>query len=629
MTDSLSHRGPDGRGTYRLDHTNGSGVALGHRRLAIIDLFGGHQPMRSETVSLTFNGEIYNYRELRALLEGRGYVFQTDSDTETILHAYEAFGENFVDYLRGMFAIGLWDSRERKLVLARDRVGEKPLVFCNQGERLIFASEIKALLTIEGVGKQLRPEAIDQYLRYGYIPHPWTAYAGIEKLPPGHIGVYEQGRWRVRCYWQPPLATKDRLSRDDACSQLQHVAEEAVALRMRSDVPMGAFLSGGMDSTVIVGLMQQHAALPVKTFSLGFAWDDPKEPRLARHTARGFGVDHREHSLEPKAVESLGKLVEHFDEPFADSSAIATYYLSQWTSTHLRVALTGDGGDELFGGYARYQTLQRLSGFDRVPRFLKQLMTGPWIHYLPGRHPDGFASKLKHRLKILRESPEARYHHWITHFSRYQREAIYTPEYLKSCSFHENDGFLVELMRRFSAERPGIQAMRVDLHSYLPCDILAKVDITSMAHGLECRSPFLDHKLIEVVSAFPYDILYQPGKTKAILGRTFPRFIQSSMMRREKVGFTMPLSFWRQTGFLAMANDLLRSPNAFVADYVRTEVIESMLRQQRSGTVNHGERLWSLLFLEWWGRNAFTKTAAVEAASSPATLPIGATLSTP
>jgi asparagine synthase (glutamine-hydrolysing) len=611
MTDAVEHRGPDGQGICWKEYANGCGFAMGHRRLAIIDVAAGGQPMANAngSVHVTFNGEIYNYRELRQSLEQQGCLFRTHSDTETILHAYDRYGEKFVDHLRGMFAIGLWDSRLQKLILARDRLGEKPLVFCRESERILFASEIKSLRRVSGIGTQIRPEAIDQYLHYGYIPHPWTAYQGIEKLPPGHIGVYQNGKWKIHRYWQPQLMTDDRISLEDACDRVRKEMEVAIRLRMRSDVPMGAFLSGGMDSSVVVGLMQQHATSPVQTFTVNFFEDSSQEDLQAEKIAKRLGTDHRQITLEPSAVDSLDQLVASFDEPFADSSAIATYFLSQWTSTHVRVVMTGDGGDELFGGYARYETIDRLGRFDRLPQMLKNMLTGPWVDWMPLRHPESPISKLQHRLRILRQDPHARYSHWVNLFSRYQRESLYHPDYLEGRCFQENDRFLIDILNEYSCERPGIRAMRADLHSYLPCDILAKVDITSMAHGLEGRSPFLDHELVEAVGQFPYSLLHQRGCVKPLLGRAFETFVPPEMMQKQKVGFQLPTKFWLHSDFQSLANDLLRSRDSFCSRYLRSDVLATMLDEHASAHVNHGERLWSLVFLECWARRSSEGTS--------------------
>ena len=606
MTDALAHRGPDGRGTFRKEYANGTGVALGHRRLAIIDAAGGQQPMANNdaSVRVTFNGEIYNYRELRSSLEVRGHVFRTQSDTETILQAYQAYGESFVDHLRGMFAIGLWDEKLQKLILARDRLGEKPLVYCHENGRILFASEIKALQQIDGVGMDIRPEAIDQYLRFGYVPHPWTAFEGIEKLPPGYLGVYYHGVWRTRPYWQPDLQTDDSLSFEDASHRLHEALNDSVRLCMRSDVPMGVLFSGGMDSTIVAGLLQQHSSSPVQTFYMDFAGNDSADREHAQQSAKRLGFEHRQFLLDHDATDVVDRLVPHFDEPFADSSAIATYYLSQWTRNHVRVVMTGDGGDELFGGYARYQTCESLGTFDRLPSFLKRMLTGPWVNWIPEIHPEGAFGKLKHRLRILRQEPHDRYVHWVNMFSRYQRESLYHSDFLGANDFQESDQFLRDIMDRFATQHPAIRAMRTDMHSYLPCDILAKVDVTSMAHGLECRSPFMDHVLVEAVGRFPADAIYKKSLVKPLLGRTFASLIPPNIMHRRKIGFNLPLTSWLNPRFEAMVNDLLRNPNSRCGNYVRSDAMDRMIREHTSGYQNHGDRLWSLVVLESWLKHA-------------------------
>lgn len=619
MTESLAHRGPDGQGIHRHEYANGVGFAFGHRRLAIIDIANGQQPMANanESIFVTFNGEIYNYRELRTALEQRGHSFRTNCDTESILHAYEEFGEQFVEYLRGMFAIGLWDGVQQKLILARDRLGEKPLVYSRRNGQLVFASEIKALQRIQGIGDTVNPRAIDQYIRFGYIPHPWTALDGIEKMPPGHLGVYHRDSWSIRSYWNPRLFTDPTISMDEASDRLRQSLDESIRLRMRSDIPVGAFLSGGMDSTVIVGLMKQHSAMPLQTFTLDFPNSKSADSHHAKQFAMSQGTNHRLFTLDANAYTSLEQLIHCFDEPFADSSAIATYFLSAWTSPHVRVILTGDGGDELFGGYSRYHTFGRLDHFDRLPHLAKKFLTGAWLDYLPTFHPNGPVEKLKHRLKVLRNPPSSRYVYWLSHFSRFQREALYHPDYLNSFSFQETDGYVENCLNKYPGECSSIRAMRTDLHTYLPGDILAKIDSTTMAHGLEGRSPFLDHKLVETVCQFPYHLLQQSGLVKPLLGKTFNSLISRDMMKQPKLGFGVPERFWSEPRFIAFANDLLRSQNSFHGNYIRPDVTDRLLREHLSGHINHGERIWSLLSLESWGRRIGENRTSTKTSETP------------
>ncbi|TWU01284.1 asparagine synthase (glutamine-hydrolyzing) [Stieleria varia] len=604
MTDALSHRGPDGRGVHREDYPDGSGILLGHRRLSIIDLAGGAQPMANEddTVWVSFNGEIYNYRELRPGLEQQGHRFRTHSDGETIVHLYEQYGDDFVLHLRGMFAIAIWDRKRRRLVLVRDRLGQKPLVYCHQDNRLLFASEIKAILAIPDASRQIRHQAIDEYLTYGYVPHPGTIYQGINKLPPAHLAVYEHGQLSTRCYWNPELTPDPTASSDDLQQNLRQVVDESVRLRMRSDVPLGAFLSGGIDSTIITGVMQEHAAQPTHTFTIGFPVDGFDESQFAQTAADHLKTEHTLMEVQPDSLSLLDKLVWLFDEPFADSSAVPTYYLSQMTQQHVKVALTGDGGDELFAGYDRYRTVDRLGNFDRLPSPLRAAITGPWRHVIPSGPEVSLRRRLKHRLAILREPLEKRYVSWVTGFSQSRRHSMYQPDVQRQMSSESSLQFLESLLRQTTGMRPGLRAMRTDLRSYLPCDLLAKVDITSMAHGLECRSPFLDHHVVEAAGRFSFADLDRPGQIKPVLTQTFQKYLPKSLRERPKMGFSVPLDRWFRNDLQSFARDTLLSHQAFCHNYFQPSAIEQMLNEHQSKTWRHGDRIWSLLFLELWGQ---------------------------
>ncbi|MGE5192416.1 MAG: asparagine synthase (glutamine-hydrolyzing), partial [Deltaproteobacteria bacterium] len=411
MTTALAHRGPDDAGYYHSviaprgagcdlpraanspaeRQTPGApGAALGHRRLSIIDLAGGHQPLANEdgTVWIAFNGEIYNYRELQPELERQGHRFRTSSDTETIVHLYEQHGPECVKFLRGMFAFALWDDRQKQLFLARDRLGKKPLVYRLERERLLFASELKALLEVPGVPRELNHAALSEYLTYQYVPHPHSILDGFNKLPPAHWGIYRDGKLQIERYWEPRFAKPQanggsELTQSQARQRLRETLTEAVRLRMRSDVPLGAFLSGGIDSTIIAGLMQQLSERPVKTFSIGFPVKAFDERAYARLAAEHLGTEHHEQVIEPSALQILPKLIWHYDEPFADSSAIPMMYLSEMTRRHVTVALSGDGGDELFAGYERYRAVQLAQEFDRLPRFVRKIVAAPVWQKLP------------------------------------------------------------------------------------------------------------------------------------------------------------------------------------------------------------------------------------------------------
>ncbi|MBI3466160.1 MAG: asparagine synthase (glutamine-hydrolyzing), partial [Planctomycetes bacterium] len=526
MTDVLRHRGPDGRGVYRKDHSDGSGVALGHRRLSIIDLAGGGQPLSNEddTVWITFNGEIYNYRELRPDLEQKGHRFRTDSDTEVIVHLYEQYGVDCLERLNGMFAFAIWDERRRRLFLARDRAGEKPLLYYAPPGRLLFASEIKSLLQAPGTPREMDPMALDAYLTFGYVPHPRTMFTGIAKLPPAHYAMFENGRLEIRRYWSVDYGRESHACPEDLREQLRAALSESVRLRMRSDVPLGAFLSGGIDSTSIVGLMREHSDR-VKTCTIGFPVDGYDESGYARIAAEHLGTEHHELQVQPDSLGMLPQLVWHFDEPFADSSAIPTYFVSQATRRHVTVALTGDGGDELFAGYPRYRTVESLGAFDRLPDWLRGLTANRLWNHLPGTKERSFGRRLRYRMETLHEPPDRRYSHWVSIFPPRSKVGLYTPELLDSIGGSDAAAFVADAMGRASGRSPGTRARLADLVTYLPCDLLPKVDITSMACALECRAPFLDHRVIELAASLPFNLLCNGFGEKPFLTGTLPDLI--------------------------------------------------------------------------------------------------------
>ena len=462
MISVLEHRGPDDEGIYHssvkqaaraaefsndsLFPSGAAGAALGHRRLSIIDLQGGHQPLANEdeTVWVALNGEIYNYCELRPRLESQGHRFRTASDTETIVHLYEQYGTDCVQHMRGMFAFALWDARQRRLFLARDRLGQKPLFYRLTDDTLFFGSELKALIQCSNAPREINPAAVDQYLAYQYVPHPHCILRGYHKLPPAHWAVFSENNLQIQRYWRPPYETGDTLagssqngaatgghrSQAEWQSALRTTVTEAVRLRMRSDVPFGAFLSGGVDSTIIAGLMQQLSDRPVHTFSIGFPVKQFDETSYAREAARHLGTEHHESVVEPSALEILPRLIWQYDEPFADSSAIPTMYLSEMTRQHVTVSLTGDGGDELFAGYERYQAV-RLGGiFDRLPSRVKSLLTAEVWQRIPASvRQKSHRRRIKRLLAALGDAPIRRYLKWIGIFDDDRRRALYTREF--------------------------------------------------------------------------------------------------------------------------------------------------------------------------------------------------------
>ena len=611
MTDVLAHRGPDDRGCYTShvathNYSGGiAGVGLGFRRLAIIDLAGGNQPLANEdgAVWIVFNGEIYNYRTLRKRLEGSGHQFRTSGDTETLVHLYEDEGVNFVKHIEGMFALALWDARHRQLVLARDRLGKKPLVYRLEDERLLFASELKSLLEVPGVPREIDPSALDEYLTYQYVPHPNTIFRGFRKLPPGHVAVYRDRRLAVEPYWQPDFTLESNRPAADYRALLREKMTAAVEKRLQSDVPLGAFLSGGVDSSIVVGLMSKLAQDKVRTFSIGFPVAEFDETSYAREVARRLGTVHQEFRVEPDGVGILPKLVWYFDEPFADSSAVPTYYVSKMTREHVTVALTGDGGDELFAGYPRYRAVEIGSLFDRLPRGLMKFMAGEFWQRLPsGQRQKSYLRKFKRLMGALGRPPERRYLDWISIFNELRRAEIYDESFIARLPESDPFDFLAAAFERSRDRDPVTAASLADLVTYLPCDLMTKVDIASMANSLECRQPFLDHHVVELAAAMPLKLKYRRGRGKRVLIETFADLLPVSVRRRAKMGFGVPLGHWFRHELKDMTRDVLLDERALGRGYFRPEAIRSLVEDHQTGRYDHSYRLWALLVLELWQR---------------------------
>jgi asparagine synthase (glutamine-hydrolysing) len=611
MTDVLAHRGPDGRGffsfeTDRIASPHGKvQVALGHRRLSIIDRAGGHQPLSNEdgTVWVVFNGEIYNYRALRLRLEGSGHVLRTASDTEVLVHLYEDEGVEFLKHISGMFALAIWDSNRRQLLLARDRIGKKPLVYRHEPHRLLFASELKSLLQIPDIPQELNPAALDAYLTYQYVPHPETILRGFHQLPPAHYALWRDGRMEIAPYWSPDFNLELRLPKEEYIRELRRLLTSAVELRLQADVPLGAFLSGGIDSSIIVGLMRELTGHPVKTFSIGFPIPEYDETCYAREVANRLGTDHHEFQVIPDCVEVVEKLAWHYDQPFADSSAIPTYYVSKLTRQHVTVALTGDGGDELFAGYLRYRAVRIGEIFDRLPAPLRWLLTNGIWERLPDAARRRSVVRRFHRLRsALAARPERRYLDWIGVFGEQARAELYTDAFLAQLPDRDPVWFLRSALAR-SAHRDAVTAVSLaDLVTYLPCDLMVKVDIASMANSLECRQPFLDDRVVELAARMPIELKYRCFRGKRILLETFADLLPRSVRRRSKMGFGVPLDHWFRHELRDFARDLLLDGTARQRGYFRPEAVRRLLDEHQSGRFDHSPRLWALLFFEVWHR---------------------------
>ncbi len=614
MMDRLVHRGPDDSGTH-LDPF----AALGFRRLSILDLAGGHQPLSNEdgTIWTVFNGEIYNFPALRHRLEARGHTLRSQGDTEVLVHLYEDEGTEMFALLRGMFALAIWDAPRRTLVLARDRMGQKPLVYrYDPGRgRIAFASELKALLALpdEFVPRRVDPIALDQYLCYGYVPAPRTILEGVAKLPPAHFATFHDGRLSIERYWSPDWNAERRRPIAEDIEELRETLGDAVREQMVADVPLGAFLSGGIDSTIIVGLMQRGSSRPVKTFAIGFP--DPKydETSYAETAAKFLGTEHQTFRVEPAAWETIPDLAWHFDEPFADSSALPTWYVARETRQAVTVALTGDAGDELFGGYDRYRALVLTELIGRLPAGPRRVLGGTMTRVLPrSTRPKTRLRALHRLLEHIDEPAASRYLGWMTTFNEPARLALYTDDQLdRLASAADADPAMSDpaslISSAFAAARrrdPATRAMVADMLTYLPGDLLVKVDIASMAHSLECRGPFLDHRVVELAAAMPVDrkLRLRPGRSKVVLKEAFADLLPPPIRKRRKMGFGVPLARWFRENLKDELRSVLLDPVSLNRGIFRPEAVRDLVEHHVDRRSDHAPRLWALLMLEWWFR---------------------------
>jgi len=623
MTDCLRHRGPDDEGAYvsefkfRPPYESMPGVALGFRRLSIIDLATGHQPMSNEdgSIWIVFNGEIYNYQDLRRRLEGSGHTFRTDSDTETIVHLYEDEGPECFSHMNGMFAIAIWDANRRRLVLGRDRIGKKPLVYRHDVGRLLFASELKSLLTIPGLPRDIDPAAIDEFLTYQYVPHPNTIFRGFRKLPPGCYAVYQDDKIEVRPYWRPDFTQERRMTKRAAIEELRELLDSAVRMRMRSDVPLGAFLSGGVDSSIIVALMQKRSAEPIKTFTIGFPVPEYDESKYAEIVARHLGTDHRVLQVNPDALEVLPKLAYYYDEPFSDSSAIPTWYVSKLTREHVTVALSGDGGDELFAGYPRYSAALAAARFDRFTP-LRSLVASRLWQWLPASGSQkSFFRRVKRFSEAITLPPPRRYLTWVGIFQERQRGELYRDDFLAQLTT-DPAAFVRTAWQRCAGRDVITCASLTDLLTYMPCALMTKVDIASMAHSLECRAPLLDFRVAEFAASLPSRYKYRRGRGKWLLREAFGHLLPREVFTRRKMGFGVPIDYWLRGELKPLAADLLLSPTTRCLAYFRPEAICSLWDAHQSRRYDHTYRLWALLMFESWLREWASPSGQLQVSSS-------------
>jgi asparagine synthase (glutamine-hydrolysing) len=600
MCAALAHRGPDARGVHVSPQ-----AGLGIQRLRVIDLETGDQPVYNEdrTVAVVLNGEIYNYRELRARLQRTGHTFRTQGDTEVIAHLYEEEGERCVESLRGMFAFAVWDLRREQLLLARDRVGKKPLYYAARPGVLSFASELCALLEDREIERQVDHQALDAYLTFLYVPAPLTAFRGVSKLPPATTLVYGDGRYSTRRYWKLDYTRKHDVK--DA-SELRHGIREslrsAVRRRMVADVPLGAFLSGGIDSSAVVAAMAEASSQPVKTFSIGFEHEAFNELPFAREVAERFGTDHHELMVKPDAVELLPRIVRHFGEPFADSSAIPSFYLAEATRRHVTVALNGDGGDESFAGYPRYVSNSLAHRLDWLPLWLRR--AGQHVgERLPGSpEVSGTLSRMRRLGRSLALHPADRLARYTCCFDPGGRASLYSPEYAALVGDEHPELLVREAWDDTSGEDVLDVLLEVDVATYLPGDLLTKIDIATMAHGLEARSPFLDDELMQFAASIPAALKLRGRETKAVLRDALRGWVPDSVLDKRKQGFSVPMANWLRGDLRGVAHDILLDAGTRARGYFRQDQVRRMLDSHMERRTDEAPRIWALIVLELWHR---------------------------
>ncbi len=615
MNASLRHRGPDADGFYR----NGE-VGLGMRRLSIIDVQGGRQPIHNEdkTIWTVFNGEIYNYAELRRELEAAGHRFYTQSDTETIVHLYEEYGVEGVKKLRGMFAYALWDERQHRLILARDRIGIKPLFYSMTPERLLFASELKAFFCIPSFKRELNPVAIQYYLTYLYIPGPETIFQGVYELPPAHYLLYEQGALSIHRYWTIQYRGEPEVPVLEWQEQFLTQFRESVRSHLVSEVPLGAFLSGGIDSSAIVGVMAQESGKPVETFSIGYegrgAFQD--ERRYARLVAERYATHHHEFVVSPDIEDLLPKLVACFDQPFADSSAIPNYYISELTRQYVTVALSGLGGDEIGGGYERYLGMLWAEYYRRLPSSWRKQVIESWITRLPDvESGQPWMSRLKRFVSSAAMEPAERYAAFVRAFSPQERASLLAKDFQDSTrSDDPPEHLMTQIFASSDADTLLHFLMLTDLHLYLPGDLLTLTDRVSMCHSLEVRVPFLDHPLVELMARIPAAYKVSGRRKKVLMKKAFANLLPAEILHRKKLGFSVPLALWLRTDLAETMREVLSSGEIKRLGYLNPVEVERYMTEHLTGQANHENKLWALINLVCWHRhmqNSFPRTTKV------------------
>jgi asparagine synthase (glutamine-hydrolysing) len=613
MCRALEHRGPDSRGL----HVEGP-AGLGIQRLRVIDLATGDQPIYNEdrSVVVVLNGEIYNYRELRERLRRAGHVFATQGDTEAIVHLYEEHGVDCVRHLHGMFAFSLWDRRRRRLLIARDRLGKKPLFYALRHGALSWASELAALLEDPEIPRDVDHLAVDRYLAYHWIPTPRTAFRAVRQLPPAHVLTWEQGTVDVRRYWRLDYGRKLDVRRPEELHEpIRAAVREATRRRMVADVPLGAFLSGGIDSSAVVAAMAEASPEPIRTFSIGFEHERFDELPHARLIAERFGTEHRELVVRPDSVALLPRIVRHYGQPFADPSAIPCFHLAEMTRAHVTVALSGDGGDEAFGGYTRYVANRLAARLDLLPARLRALLGAAGARLARDGEVSSPRNRARRLLTGLALDPPARYARYQAFLERERQLELYTDDLRALVTEADPLDVIAEPWGAASGTDPVDVMLEVDTLTYLPDDLLTKMDIATMAHGLEARSPLLDHQILELAAAIPADLKVHGREKKWIFREALRGWLPDGLLDRPKQGFSVPVSDWFRGELRDHLRDVLLDPATLARGWFREQGVRDLLARHEAGGENEGRQLWALLMLELWHRELADRPAAAALAA--------------
>lgn len=599
MTDVLRHRGPDAEGLHVDDH-----VALGHRRLSIIDLSQGQQPMASLDGhwQIVFNGEIYNFQELRVQLEAEGRQFQSHSDTEVLLQSYQQWGSDCLLRLNGMFAFAIWNNKSQTLFLARDRVGKKPLYYYFDGKVFFFASELKALLPVAPISREIQPEALDCYFSYGYIPAPLTIFRGVQKLPAAHALTVSAKGLKTRKYWDLEFSTGNNRPENTILEEFSSLFDDAVAIRLMSEVPLGAFLSGGLDSTLTVSSMSKSLAHPVLTNTIGFGSREHNELPVAQVVSQYLKTDHREFVVEPRISDILQKIAWHFDEPFADSSAVPSWYVCEMAKQNVTVALSGDGGDENFGGYTfRYlphvfeSKLRHL-----LPLALRRVIFGGAGSLYPASARLPKPLRLKTILENMGCTDSEAFYHDLIWLRSESRQKLYSSRFKSTLTGFSPVDVVAPFYNSAHASDPLNRALYADIHFYMTDNCLVKVDRMSMAHSLEVRSPFLDYRLMEFAAGLPTNLKIKGNKGKIILRNLARQRLPSQVLNQPKKGFSVPAAQWLRGDLCQLAEEAIFNKDSFCASFLEKKELTRLWKEHQAGSRDHHVFLWGVMMLELW-----------------------------